>query len=238
MKIKEIDLNLRPREKMIQHGAKSLTDVELLAIILASGTKNESVMDLAKRIINEYGFKNLLYLNYDELKKINGIKEAKATKLMAIFEIVRRVSKKLEDKIIIEDSFVLFKYIKNEYILKNVEVLTVIFLDKNRNIINKKTYSDDERSKVLIPKKKIVNDAINYKAMGIYLIHNHPDGNIHPSDDDINITYDLHKILYSLEILLLDHLIISNNNFYSFALESIYSYNDDKDHFKIVKSKK
>ena len=224
MKIKEIE---RPREKMIEYGASYLTDSELLAIILSSGNKNESAIDLAKRMIDEYGFKRLLYLNYQELKKIKGIKEAKATKLMAIFEIIRRVSKQ-DTTDSLNNPYIVYKYIINEYIFKEEEQIAVIYLDKSKKVISKKIYTDNESTSVKIPKRKIVNDAINYNSKAIYLIHNHPSGNVMPSDDDLEATEELFNILYYVEVLLLDHIIIGKNNFYSIREEKEYDINEIK----------
>ncbi len=227
MKIKEIEKSIRPREKMIEYGASYLTDSELLAIILSSGNKNESAIDLAKRMIDEYGFKRLLYLNYQELKKIKGIKEAKATKLMAIFEIIRRVSKQ-DTTDSLNNPYIVYKYIINEYIFKEEEQIAVIYLDKSKKVISKKIYTDNESTSVKIPKRKIVNDAINYNSKAIYLIHNHPSGNVMPSDDDLEATEELFNILYYVEVLLLDHIIIGKNNFYSIREEKEYDINEIK----------
>ena len=212
---------------MIEYGASYLTDSELLAIILSSGNKNESAIDLAKRMIDEYGFKRLLYLNYQELKKIKGIKEAKATKLMAIFEIIRRVSKQ-DTTDSLNNPYIVYKYIINEYIFKEEEQIAVIYLDKSKKVISKKIYTDNESTSVKIPKRKIVNDAINYNSKAIYLIHNHPSGNVMPSDDDLEATEELFNILYYVEVLLLDHIIIGKNNFYSIREEKEYDINEIK----------
>lgn len=90
MKIKEMNEEEKPREKLLANGVKALTDSELLAIMLGSGTKEESVLELSSRLINKYGLSKLFNMSFDELSKIKGIKEAKATKLMSAFEIARR----------------------------------------------------------------------------------------------------------------------------------------------------
>lgn len=217
MKMNLIEKDNRPREKIINNGPFNLTDAELLAIMLGSGTKDESILDLSQRLINEYGLKELFNLNYNDLIKISGIKAAKATKLLATFEIARRAMKSIDNKIILKEAKDVFNYIKDEYILLNEEVLTVIYTNSRLNVISKDKFSNNEMAKVNIPYKIIVNNAINKKAFGIFLIHNHPGGNILPSNADIEVLNQLKNILKPLDIHLFDSIIICDNNYYSIA---------------------
>ena len=212
MKMNLIEKDNRPREKIINNGPFNLTDAELLAIMLGSGTKDESILDLSQRLINEYGLKELFNLNYNDLIKISGIKAAKATKLLATFEIARRAMKSIDNKIILKEAKDVFNYIKDEYILLNEEVLTVIYTNSRLNVISKDKFSNNEMAKVNIPYKIIVNNAINKKAFGIFLIHNHPGGNILPSNADIEVLNQLKNILKPLDIHLFDSIIICDNN--------------------------
>ena len=215
MKIKNIKSEERPREKLIAHGPGVLSNSELLAIMLGSGSKEESVLDLSNRLNLEFGFSRLFKMSYSELKQIKGIKEAKACKLMALFEIARRVNK-LDNKIKkINDASDIFDYVKPDYLFLNTEMLTAIYLDKAFNIIYEKKYKSQDPLKVDFPIKEIVGDAINVKAIYVVLVHNHPSGDLTPSESDIMATKNLIDVLDNLGIYLVDHLIINRNDYFS-----------------------
>ena len=215
MKMEYLEKEKRPREKIINEGPFNLSDAELLAIMLASGTKSESIIDLSNRLIKEYGLKNLFDMPYEELIKISGIKMAKATKLLATFEIARRCNEKKNIDIILNDSNDVFNYIKDEYILLKQEVLTVIYVKSNLSVISKEKYSSNEISKTELPIKKIIYNVITKKATGIFLVHNHPGGNIKPSNSDKMAVLDLINALKPLGCHVFDSIIISNDKYYS-----------------------
>ena len=220
MKIEEIEIDERPREKLINNGPSALSNIELLAIMLCSGTKDESVLDLSARLINEYGFDRLFSMNYYELREIKGIKDAKATRLMALFEIARRVrnidSRKSSE---LKTSQDVYLYLKDKYQFIKSEVIRVLFVNKQCEVIKEKSYTSDSVSECLIPFRLIVNEAINLKAFGIFISHNHPSGDLTPSISDIKATKTLLNVLKPLGIHLFDHLIIGNSSYYSFADE-------------------
>ena len=204
-----------PREKMIIDGPKELTDEELLAIMLSSGTKNENVFDMSKRLIKEYGFSRLFKMNYDELSKIPGIKKAKATKLMANFEITRRIIENKTSDIRLLESIDVFHYIYPDYIDLDYELLSVIYVDIKMSVIKIDKYTDKLKSKLKIPFRNIINNALNLNVFGFFLVHNHPAGNINPSNEDINETNELLKICNQIGIILFDHIIISKGTYLS-----------------------
>lgn len=206
-----------PREKLITYGVNSLEDDELLAIMLSSGTKNEDVFQMSKRLIHNYGFSKLILMDYKELSKIQGIKEAKASKLMAIFEIVKRCMKEEDKKIVLKDSKSLFEYVYPEYMLKKKEILTVIYVDSGLRVLKKEEFSNDCYTEIKVPIKTIVKNSILNDAYGIFLVHNHPAGNKNPSNADKEYTYLLSDILKGIQILLLDHIIIAKDSYYSFS---------------------
>lgn len=216
---------LLPREKLIQYGVETLKDEELLAIMLGSGNKDEDVFTLSKRLINEYGFAHLFQMSYMELSSIRGIKEAKATKLLSLFEIAKRISR-LEYK---EEPLLLpinvYDYIKSDYLFLNYEKITCIFVNSKCIPIHKKFYTQELSNRVIFPIQSIVKDSLSYKAFGIFIVHNHPGGDPHPSKDDLYSTNSINTVLRSLNILLLDHIIISNKSIYSISEERIISIN-------------
>jgi DNA repair protein RadC len=216
MNIKDITKKDRPRERIIENGAKSLSDTELLAIILSVGNKNEGVMELSSRLINTYGLNQLLYMSYDEISKISGIKEAKATKLLACFEMAKRSVKVYDNIILFNTSNDIYDYIKNDYIFESREVLTILYVTSKLKLIKKIKYSNNSTYSCEFPIKKIVQESLGLDAYGIIMIHNHPSGDKNPSHSDIDVTQTLKIILRELDILLLDHIIITQNYYYSF----------------------
>ena len=217
MKIEEINKDDRPREKIINKGPEYLEDYELLAIMLSSGTKDESILDLSKRLVNDYGLERLFRMKYNELKKISGIKIAKASKLMASFEIARRVLSNEVNDIELKTSNDVFNYVKKDYMFLEYERITLILVNSKLRIINKKIYEDKEYDKVEFKIKDIIKYSIDNNAFGIFIIHNHPTGNVKPSISDIEVTNNLINTCKNIGIHFFDHLIVSGNNFYSFS---------------------
>ena len=205
-----------PREKIIKNGPSELSDDELLAIMLSSGTKNEDVFSMSKRLIQDYGFASLMRLDYNELSKIPGIKMAKGAKLLAIFEIARRVISEENNKKCLNDAKGLFEYVYPSYYGIKKEVLMIIGVTSRLKVLNLKKYTSDSYNEINIPIKEIIKDILQMDPYGVFIIHNHPGGNINPSTADIKYTIELGKTLDALNILLLDHLIISNDTYYSF----------------------
>lgn len=206
-----------PREKLIKDGVTNLSDDELLAIMLGSGSKYEDVFHLAKRLIDDYGFSKLLQMEYKDLAKIQGIKMAKATKLMAVFEITKRCIKNEKNRFSISDSKSLFEYVYPDYMLKKKESLTVIYVDSKLRIIKKEEFSDNDYKEIKIPIKTIVKHSLDYDSYGIFLVHNHPAGSNKPSNADIEYTKMLSLVLKGCQIILLDHIIIADDTYYSFS---------------------
>ena len=208
-------MELLPREKLIKYGSSKLKDEELLAIMLGTGIKGESVFELSKRLVEKYGLDRLFKMDYKELSKINGIKLSKASKLLASFEITRRIiAHKTEDKIL-NNSKDIFNHVKGKYLFLDYEILTVLYVDNRLRIIEENEYSDKRYDYLYFPTKEIIKKALSINAFGIVLVHNHPGGNIRPSRSDIESTKKLLSISDDLDIKLLDHIIISKNEYFS-----------------------
>ncbi len=216
MKLNQITKNELPRERIINNGASSLTDTELLAIILSFGTKNENVLELSRRLISTYGLSQLLYMSYEEISKISGIKQAKATKLLACFELAKRSIRVTDNQISFTSSKEIYHYIKNDYVLEGKEVLTILYVTSKVKLIKKAKYTNSSSFSCEFPIRKIVSDALALDSYGLVMIHNHPSGDVKPSRADIEATQTIKMILRELNILLLDHIIISNDKYYSF----------------------
>ncbi len=220
MNVKDLPLDDRPREKLMLRGAQNLTDAELLAIILRTGTKGLSVITLAQNLIAEEG--NLAVLASKPLKfltKNAGIGNDKAATLAAVFEISRRIlsqSKWLSDKKItspkdIADIFI--PLLKDE--LK--EKFIVVCLGSSNKVIKMETISIGSLNSSVVHSREIFKAAIENSSASVILIHNHPSGNPEPSNEDISITKKLVESGKILDIPVFDHLIIAGNNYTSFV---------------------
>ena len=207
-----------PREKALNFGISSLTNEELLALIIKSGYKDNDVFSLAKALIDKAGgFENLLSLNYEELMYIKGIKEAKASEIMAILEIAKRLTK---IKVIKEDDIKspndIVDWLRFNIGFSNLEQFFVIYLNSSGRIVKSEVLFKGSKNTSIVGVDEVMRKAILLKSSGIVACHNHPSGRVHPSDADIELTESLKKASDMLGIKLLDHIIISKSDYYSF----------------------
>lgn len=219
--IKDLDISDRPREKMINEGYESLNEEELLAIILSTGYKNKNVIELSKEILASFSYEELLEVEVDELIKIDGIKLAKATKIVASLQLGRRISEKVIKKKIkkITSNADVYTYMKNELTFKKKEHFVAILLDTKNVIIAEETISIGDLSSTIVNPREVFKPAIKKSAKSIILVHNHPSGNPTPSMEDLQITKRLVDAGEILDISVLDHIIIGKDKFYSFKKE-------------------
>lgn len=224
-KIKNIPKNERPREKAIRHGFDTLSDAEVLAIIISSGTKESSALDLANEVLSEFGgLYNTINQNYEEFLKFKGIKQSKATKLRAVFEIARRfnslrISMK-EEEIPITTEYLFRKYV-NELASLDHEVFILIILNRRRKILFERTLFSGSDSEVVFSIRDILKTIISHNGRYFYVIHNHPSGNVVPSNRDVELTSSLMIAAEGVGVRLLDHIIIGKNSYYSFLESSV-----------------
>lgn len=217
-RIKDLPVDDRPREKLALRGAQNLTDAELLAILLRTGSKKESVLSMAQSILREVG--NLAVLaskNVSELSKIYGIGKDKAATLVAAFELSRRTehqSKWYSNKKITSPEDIGELYIP---LLKDElqEKFYVVCLSSSNRIIKHELLFVGTLNSSLVHPREIFKTAINNNSANIILLHNHPSGNPEPSNEDIAITRKISEAGKLLEINLFDHIIVAGNNFTS-----------------------
>ena len=219
--IKDLDISDRPREKMINEGYEALNEEELLAVILSTGYKNKNVIELSKEILASFSYEELLEVEVDELIKIDGIKLAKATKIVASLQLGRRISEKVIKKKIkkITSSADVYTYMKNELTFKKKEHFVAILLDTKNVIIAEETISIGDLSSTIVNPREVFKPAIKKSAKSIILVHNHPSGDPTPSMEDLQITKRLVDAGEILDISVLDHIIIGKDKFYSFKKE-------------------
>lgn len=213
MKLKDIPIENRPRERMKNLGSHVLTDAEVLAIILQKGTFRENVIDISNRLISKYGLEKLSACTLEELKEIKGIGEAKALQIKAIFELNKRVrAGKIHETIVNNSSDVAKHYIA-KLADKKKEYFIAVFLDSKNKIISDKVISIGTLNASLVHPRELFKEAIRASANSIILVHNHPSGDPEPSEEDILITKKLKKTGELIGINILDHIIIAKNKY-------------------------
>jgi len=212
----------RPREKLLLKGKHTLSNAELLAILISTGTKDKSALDLAKNILG--GIQNNLIelsrLPVKELMKFPGIGQAKALTIIAAMEIAkRRRSSDVLQKEKITGSKDVFEIFYSVLADSPYEQFWLLLLNRANKVIRKINISEGGLSGTVADPKKIFNLALEFHASSIILCHNHPSGNLKPSDSDISLTFKLKQAGLLLDMPVLDHIIIGDESYYSFADE-------------------
>lgn len=218
IRIKDIPVDDRPRERLINIGVDSLSNEEILAIILGSGTRNSSAKDLASNILKET--KNIKYLNeitLNELLKIKGIGLKKASTILASVELGKRINTSIVsiNQVVFNNPKIIFEYYKNKLESKKQEYFYAVYLDSAKRIILEKLLFMGTINQSIVHPREVFKEAYLCNATSIICIHNHPSGNVIPSKEDINLTKKLIEIgkLFGIEIV--DHIIIGKNKYYS-----------------------
>jgi DNA repair protein RadC len=210
----------RPREKLLQKGKTALSDAELLAIIIGSGTRKKSAVELAKEILSSYNnnLSEFSRVQITELLKFNGIGEAKAINIIAALELGRRrQGSEMPSKIKVNGSSVVYQYLKQFLSDLIHEEFYVIMLNSANEIIQTKQISKGGMSATVVDGKVIFNLALSCQATAIIVSHNHPSGNLVPSKADTNLTKSLYEFGKYIDLPLIDHLIFTDNGYFSFA---------------------
>lgn len=214
----------RPREKMLAKGKEALSNAELIAILIGSGNSKETAVDLSKRILhdNKDNLIELSRLTINDLMKYNGIGEAKAVTIAAALELGRRrrFSEALE-KPSIKNSQVAYECFYAHLSDLNHEQFWIMLLNNANKVIKMEKVGVGGMTGTTADPKKIFKCALENNAASIMLCHNHPSGNVVPSNADKQITNNLVKAGQFLEIKILDHIIIGNDNYFSFADEGL-----------------
>ena len=224
MSIKFLSEDDRPREKFLLKGKSALSDSELLAIILGSGNTQESAVDLSRRILKsvDNNWQKLSLLSIKDLMKFKGIGEAKAISVAAALEIGRRkASQEIPEKISIKSSAEAFAVFFPHLSDLRTEEFWVIFLNQKNQIIYKSQISKGGITGTIVDVRVLFKIALEHYATSIIVAHNHPTGNLKPSDADLKITRNIKNAGEILDIKLTDHLIIGENAFFSFQDEGL-----------------
>jgi DNA repair protein RadC len=214
----------RPREKLLLKGRSTLSDAELLAILLGTGTKALSAVDLAKQILQQadQNLNSLARLSVKDLTKIKGIGEAKAISIISALELGRRRNESITPgRPRITNSIDVAELMKRDLMDLNHEEFWIIILNRANYVLRKDQISRGGISGTVADPKLIFKSALDQGGSSIILAHNHPSGNLQPSQADITLTKTLKEAGKFLEIPVLDHIIVSDNSYFSFADEGM-----------------
>lgn len=216
MKLKELISEDKPREKLLKKGAEYLTDSELLAIILRTGNKSESVTELSNRILKRIGgVKNLKNMTINTLTQIEGIKLGKASSILASFELAKRALKN-DEPIKFKNTIDMYNYIKNDFLYELQEKFIILLFDKQFKLIKKCEVFKGTIDAVNVYPREIFKEALKENASFIVLAHNHPGGEVMPSIQDDETTKILVKNGQLIGIKVIDHLIVTQNSYFSY----------------------
>lgn len=219
----DIPKEQQPREKAKRYGVDSLSNEELLSLVFRCGNKTNNVFNLANIVMNKYKtFNNLLNATYEELSKLNGIKEAKALEILAIMEIAKRIGiNRINELKVVKSPKEIYEYFSILLKDKSQEVFMVIFLNVKAHIIKHEELFKGGVNCSIVDVNMIFKKAISYDASKIICLHNHPSGDPTPSKQDILVAKKIDKMGEVLEINVMDHIIIGKGRFFSFRQNEI-----------------
>jgi DNA repair protein RadC len=215
--IRDFPLSERPRERMLKEGKEVLSNQELLAILLRSGSKNESVLQLAHRIIRHFeGLTLLNDANVSELKKIKGIGDAKAVEIIAALELGKRINRlQMEDRYVIRSPEDGARYVMDDMRFLSQEHFVCLYLNTKNQVLHRQTVFIGSLNASIVHPREVYKEAFRWSAASILCFHNHPSGDPTPSREDIEVTKRLVECGKILGIEMLDHIIIGDQTFVS-----------------------
>ncbi|AZB32649.1 RadC family protein [Chryseobacterium bernardetii] len=220
MSLKFLAEDDRPREKFLQKGKNALSDSELLAIIMGSGSREESVLELARKILASVNnnWHQLSLLSVKDLTKFKGIGEAKAISIITALEIGRRrAGQEIQERPVIGNSHDAYSILKNQLSDLRTEEFWAIFLNNSNKVIHTSQLTQGGISQSIVDVRVLFKTALENFSTGVIIAHNHPSGSMKPSKEDLNITQKIKEAGKVLSIQLLDHIIITQHSYFSFS---------------------
>ncbi|UIL52562.1 MULTISPECIES: RadC family protein [Pantoea] len=211
--------NMAPREKLQQQGAQALSDVELLALFLRTGTPGQNVMALAQQILHEFGsLYQIMTASKEAFRGIKGVGEAKLAQLHAIAELAKRFfASQLARESTMENPQITRQYLQSLLAHQEREIFMVLFLDNQHRVLEAQKMFSGSINSVEVHPREIVREALKANAAALILAHNHPSGMAEPSRADRDVTRKVSEACQLLDIRLLDHLVIGHGQYVSFA---------------------
>lgn len=224
--MKELPKEEQPYEKFEAYGAESLSDAELLAVILRTGTKGMTAVALARNILGEsgaeWGILSIERLSLRELKKISGVGNVKAIQIKCIAELAKRIAKAEQyQKVSFRQPKSVAEYYMEEFRMKKQEHMMLIMLNTKSMLIAEKVIFKGTVNASLVSPREIFMEAVEHEAVYIILLHNHPSGDPTPSREDIALTKRMKEAGNLMDIKLLDHIIIGDHKYISFAEQDL-----------------
>lgn len=215
--IRDFPQDERPRERFVQHGAQSLSNHELIAILLRTGTKDESVLQLSNRLLSNFeGLRGLKSASLEEITSIKGIGYAKAIQILTAVEIGRRIANlSFDDRYVIRSPEDGAKFMMNEMRFLSQEHFVCLYLNTKNQVLHKQTVFIGSLNASIVHPREVYKEALKRSAASVICLHNHPSGDPTPSREDIEVTKRLSECGKIIGIDLLDHLIIGENKFVS-----------------------
>ena len=230
MKIKELCADERPREKMFSKGAGAMSNAELLAILIGSGTKNQNVLEVANRLLAtvEGDLSRIAAMEPSEVMAMDGIGRVRYTSIAAALELGKRCCLEARgiEKVPVCSPRTAYRLMIP--VMKGLkhEEFWLILLNRANYVLRKEMVSRGGLSSTVVDSKLIVKRALDTHATGVILVHNHPSGNPRPGREDLVQTKDIKKALGTFDISLVDHIIVCDDSLFSFADEEVYSAED------------
>ena len=223
MKIKDLNADERPRELMLKSGAQNLSGAQLLAILLRTGSRSKNVLDVARDLLySAEGSLNILSdMSLEKMCEVKGIGMDKAVTVAAAFELGRRLNCERDDgKVMITCASKAIRVLRPLFSSMETEELWCLFLKRWRRIISSERISSGGETLTEVNIKKIVRRSLDLKASAVILSHNHPSGNPKPSEADLKMTRKVKQALETFEIMLMDHIIVTEDDYFSFNDEN------------------
>jgi len=223
--IHDLPLSERPRERLAKLGVEALSVPEILAVILGRGSKDESVMVIAQKLLSRFGnLKNIANASVEELTEIKGVGPAKAAQIKAVFELGRRLENPSdeEQKPTVKSPEDVITAVKNEFKGKKKEHFMVLSLDTRNHLINTRTISVGSLDTSIVHPREVFKEAVSSGAASVILAHNHPSGDPTPSEDDIRITKRLVEVGEIMGIEVLDHIIVCDKDYLSMKAKNLF----------------
>lgn len=224
MTIEQLPHEMRPREKLITHGAASLTDTELLALFLRTGIKGKNVFAMAQELLDHFnGFAGLIHATPQELQIIKGMGgTAKRAQLAAILEMARRaLTQQLSENTIMNSPQAVKQYLQLELAQLKHEVFAVLFLNVHNRLLSYQPMFRGSVSQTMVYPREVAKTALALGADGVVLAHNHPGGSVKPSPADLKLTQALKEALALIDVSVRDHIIVAQGKYLSLAEEGL-----------------
>jgi len=218
MRIKDLPVEARPREKLLARGPQALSDVELLAILLRTGMAGKNVFQLAAELLAPNGVAGLLQASAQSLRLVKGLGPAKQAELLAVLELARRaLQQQLQQREVFHSPDAIRHYLQLHLAHKSHEVFAVLFLDNQNRLLAMEELFRGTLSQTSVYPREVVMRALHHQAASVVLSHNHPSGSVQPSRADEHLTQTLKASLALVDVRVLDHIIVGQGQSFSMA---------------------